>query len=162
MDKKYLMTKTGYSKLVSELTHLIKVGRPQVIEAIKESRSYGGELSENSEYLEAKDQQDNLEKKISELQNRLDNAKVIDIENLANDGVVRFGTIVKLFDLDRETECCYQIVGEEESSVNQGKISYLSPIASAMLNKRVGDVIYFRIPNGERELEILEITIPKK
>lgn len=162
MDKKYLMTKTGYSKLVSELTHLIKVGRPQVIEAIKEARSYGGELSENSEYLEAKDQQDNLEKKISELQDRLDNAKVIDIENLANDGVVRFGTIVKLLDLDTENELCYQIVGEEESSVNQGKISYLSPIASAMLNKRVGDVIYFRIPNGERELEILEITIPKK
>jgi transcription elongation factor GreA len=161
MDKKYLMTRTGYAKLVAEINNLIKVERPRVIDAIKESRAYGGELSENSEYLEAKDQQEGLEKKISELQLRLDNARVIDIENVVNDGVVRFGTIVKLLDLDTDEEFSYQIVGQEESSIKEGRISYLSPIATAMMNKKIGDLIYFRIPNGERELEILEIKTPK-
>ena len=161
MEKKYLMTRTGFAKLVAELNNLIKVERPKVIDSIKESRAYGGELSENSEYLEAKDQQESLEKKISDLQMRLDNARVIDIEKVVSDGVVRFGTIVKLLDLDTDSEVSYQIVGEEESSIKEGKISYLSPIAIAMMNKRIGDLIYFRIPKGERELEILEINTHK-
>ncbi len=159
--EKFLMTPTGYSKLNMELNRLINDERPKVIDALKESRSYGGELSENAEYLEAKDAQDNLEKKIMEIQNKLNNAKVVRIEDIVDDKVARFGTIVKLLDLDTEEELEYQIVGLEESDIKQFKISYLSPIGSAMLNKRVGDIIYFRIPNGDRELEILDVKIPK-
>lgn len=161
MEKKYLMTRNGYSKVSKELDFLITQERPRVIESIRESRSYGGELSENAEYLEAKERQESLEKKISGLKEKLEQTKVIDIDQIADDGVVRFGSIVSLLDLETDEEVTYQIVGEEEADIKHSKISYTSPIAAAMMGKKIDDVIYFRIPKGDRELEILDIRTNK-
>lgn len=112
MDKKFLMTQVGYSKLYSELNRLINEERPSVIDALKESRTYGGELSENSEYLEAKDRQDVVEKKIAELKVKIESSKIVDIKEIADDGVARFGTIVTMVDFDDDKELVYQLVGE--------------------------------------------------
>lgn len=161
MDKKFLMTQAGYSKLYNELNRLINEERPSVIDALKESRTYGGELSENAEYLEAKDRQDVVEKKIAELKLKIENSKIVDITEIADDGVARFGTIVTMVDFEDDKEVIYQLVGEEESSIKEGKISYRSPLGAAVINKRLGDSVYFRTPNGERELEIIKITIPR-
>lgn len=158
--QKFLMTQEGYSKLNIDLKKLINEDRPEIIERLKDSRGYGGELSENTEYMEAKDAQDIVERKIVEIQNKLDNAKVVSLLDLVNDGVARFGTIVSLIDLDTDLNVEYQIVGVDESSIKDSKISYLSPIGSAMLNKKVGDIIYFVTPSGERELEIIKVTLP--
>jgi len=160
MDKKFLMTKVGYSRLCADLSKLINVERPNVIESLKESRTYGGELSENAEYLEAKDRQDTVEKKIAEIQLKIESAKIVDLKDIVDDGLARFGTIVKLVDLDTEKEMYYQLVGEEEAVIRENKISYRSPLGAAVMNKKVGDVVYFRTPSGERELEILEIKLP--
>jgi transcription elongation factor GreA len=161
MDKKFLMTQVGYSKLYSELNRLINEERPSVIDALKESRTYGGELSENSEYLEAKDRQDVVEKKIAELKVKIESSKIVDIKEIADDGVARFGTIVTMVDFDDDKELIYQLVGEEEASIKEGKISYRSPLGAAVINKKLGDSVYFRTPNGERELEIIKITMPR-
>jgi len=161
MDKKFLMTQAGYSKLYNELNRLINEERPSVIDALKESRTYGGELSENAEYLEAKDRQDVVEKKIAELKLKIESSKIVDITEIADDGVARFGTIVTMVDFEDDKEVIYQLVGEEESSIKEGKISYRSPLGAAVINKRLGDSVYFRTPNGERELEIIKITIPR-
>jgi transcription elongation factor GreA len=161
MDKKFLMTQVGYSKLYSELNRLINEERPSVIDALKESRTYGGELSENSEYLEAKDRQDVVEKKIAELKVKIESSKIVDIKEIADDGVARFGTIVTMVDFDDDKELVYQLVGEEEASIKEGKISYRSPLGAAVINKKLGDSVYFRTPNGERELEIIKITMPR-
>lgn len=158
--QKFLMTQDGFSKLNIDLKRLINEERPLIIERLKDARGYGGELSENTEYMEAKDAQDCLERKIVEIQKKLDNAKVVSLLDLVNDGVARFGTIVSLNDLDTDLDVEYQIVGIDESSIKDSKISYLSPIGAAMLNKRIGDVIYFRTPSGERELEITKVTLP--
>lgn len=161
MDKKFLMTQVGYSKLYGELNRLINEERPSVIDALKESRTYGGELSENSEYLEAKDRQDVVEKKIAELKVKIESSKIVDIKEIADDGVARFGTIVTMVDFDDDKELVYQLVGEEEASIKEGKISYRSPLGAAVINKKLGDSVYFRTPNGERELEIIKITMPR-
>lgn len=161
MDKKFLMTQAGYSKLYNELNRLINEERPSVIDALKEARTYGGELSENAEYLEAKDRQDVVEKKIAELKLKIESSKIVDITEIADDGIARFGTIVTMVDFEDDKEVIYQLVGEEESSIKEGKISYRSPLGAAVINKRLGDSVYFRTPNGERELEIIKITIPR-
>lgn len=163
MDKKLLMTQSGYTKICNDLSKLINEERPSVIDALKEARTYGGELSENAEYLEAKDRQDNVEKRITELQNKIEQAKIVNLSEIVDDGIARFGTIVTMVDLDDESEknIVYQLVGEDEASIKEGRISYRSPLGSAVINKKVGDVVYFRTPSGERELEILDVKLPK-
>ena len=158
--EKFLMTHLGYSKLNMELTRLINEERPKAIEALKDSKGFGGELSENTQYIEAKYAQESLENKIMEIQNKLSNSKVVKLDEIVNDGIARFGTIVKMVDLETDAELKYQIVGIDEISVKELKISYKSPMGAAILNKKVGDIIYFRTPNGERELEIIEIILP--
>lgn len=163
MEKKLLMTQQGYTKIANDLSRLINEERPSVIEALKESRTYGGELSENAEYLEAKDRQDAVEKKIVDLQTKMEQAKIVNLADIADDGVARFGTVVTLVDLDDESEkeIKYQLVGEDEAVVKDGRISYKSPLGAAVLNKKIGDIVYFRTPSGERELEIINIKLPK-
>ena len=119
MDKKLLMTQSGYTKICNDLSKLINEERPSVIDALKEARTYGGELSENAEYLEAKDRQDNVEKRITELQNKIEQAKIVNLSEIVDDGIARFGTIVTMVDLDDESEknIVYQLVGEDEASI---------------------------------------------
>lgn len=147
------MTTQGRVKLEKELQHLISVERPQIIRAIEEARS-NGDLSENADYDAAKERQGFCEARISDIQTKLANAEVIDTSVLKSDRVI-FGAFVDLLDLESEENVTYQIVGEDESNVQLGKISVFSPLARAIIGKRKGENIEFKSPKGEKEYEIV-------
>lgn len=156
MDKNYF-TPIGYQKASKLLEEYIKVKRTECIEAIANSQQNGGELSENTEYLQALEERDKIENKIAELSRMLDNSQIIDIAQFKEDGKIRFGSTAKLFDLDLEKEFVYKIVGELESNIKDGTISYKSPIAKAMLGLNCDDEFDLVAPNGIRTFEILEV-----
>ena len=147
------MTMTGKAKLEAELKNLLSVERPDVIRAIEEARGHG-DLSENADYDAAKERQAFVEARIAEIQGKLAGAEVVDPAAIKADRVV-FGATVVLQDLDSDEEVTYQIVGEDEANVKDGKISVFSPLARSMIGKRGGDLVEFRSPKGEREYEIL-------
>ena len=151
MNNKILITQEGYLAKDRELSELLKL-RPDVVDRIKETRV--GNLGENQEYIQALEEQDRLEEKINLLNSKLQNYTVVDISKINNDGVVRFGMIVTVIDLDTNEELSYQIVGEDESDAGNSKISYRSPMAKELIGKKVGDEFDVRIPNGWRTLEI--------
>ena len=153
--KKIYITLKGYEKLKQELHYLKTVERPKVIEAIAEARAHG-DLSENAEYDAAKEQQSFLETKIQKLETILAYANVVDTSKLSGDTVV-FGAKVKLLDLDTDEELTYQIVGTEEADPKNGLISIESPIAKALVGKKVGDFVEVKVPKGIREFEILDV-----
>jgi len=150
------LTARGAAKLREELDRLKSTDRPEIIEAIAEARSHG-DLKENAEYHAAREQQGFIEGRISELEDKLANAEVIDVSTLAGKDKVVFGATVDLFDLDSEDEVTYQIVGDGESSIEQGLISVSSPLARALINKQVGDVAEVDAPRGRREYEVVDI-----
>ncbi|MCB0366449.1 MAG: transcription elongation factor GreA [Bdellovibrionaceae bacterium] len=147
------MTLTGKAMLEAELKRLLTQERPSVIRAIEEARGHG-DLSENADYDAAKERQAFVEARISEIQGKLVGAEVVDPKSIKADRVV-FGATVVLQDLDTDDEVTYQIVGEDEADVKNGKISVFSPLARSMIGKRAGDVVEFKSPKGEREYEIL-------
>jgi transcription elongation factor GreA len=147
------MTLAGRAKLESELKHLITVERPSVIKAIEEARGHG-DISENADYDAAKERQGFLESRIADIQSKLANAEVVDTAALKSSKII-FGAYVELQDLETEEEVEYQIVGEDESDVKNGKISVFSPMARSLIGKNKGDVIEVRSPKGEREFEVL-------
>lgn len=149
------ITKAGYDALRDELQNIKKHERPKVIAAIEEARGHG-DLTENAEYLYAKERQSFLETRIQELENKIATAEIIDTSRLPNDRIV-FGSKFVLCNLDTNEELTYQIVGVDESDLNQGKISIASPIAKALIGKTLGDTVIVNTPNGNREYEILEI-----
>lgn len=151
-----LMTESGYEKLKERLK-ISSDEREQALQEIAEAKKQGGELSENSEFIEAKDRFDKLENQIYKINERLRNARKIDLDEVVRDGKVRFGSVVKMVDLDTSEELSYQILGEDDMDIKIGVISYKSPIARAMIGKSIGDQVYFATPNGERELEILNV-----
>jgi len=155
---KYPITPEGLKKLQEELKRLKAVERPKVIEAIAEARGHG-DISENAEYDAAKDQQAFLEKKIRELENKIANADVVDPKLMSTEKVV-FGLQVTVQDLDSGEEISYQIVGVDEANIAEQRISVGSPVARALIGKRIGDVVQVQIPRGLRELEILDISNP--
>src|SRR5688500_9718515 len=126
------ITKKGYDALKAELDRLRKIERPQVIEAIAEARAHG-DLSENAEYDAAKERQGFIETRIAEVEAKLANAQVIDPGLLDADGRCVFGATVELEDMDARQVMTYQIVGEDEADLKQGKISISSPIARALI-----------------------------
>jgi len=150
------LTARGAEKLREELDRLKSVDRPQVIEAIAEARSHG-DLKENAEYHAAREQQGFIEGRISELEDKLSNAEVIDVSSLAGNTRVVFGATVDLFDLESEDEVTYQIVGDGEANIDQGLISVSSPIARALIGREEGDVAEVNAPGGRREYEIVGI-----
>lgn len=150
------MTTEGYAALDLELKRLKQVERPRIIQAIAEARAHG-DLSENAEYHAAKEAQGMNEARIGELEDKLGRADVIDISKLAGD-TVTFGAVVKIVDEDTEEEKVYRIVGESEADVKDGKISISSPIARALIGKKVGDAIEVAAPGGARGYEILDIS----
>jgi len=150
------MTTEGYAALDSELKRLKQVERPRIIQAIAEARAHG-DLSENAEYHAAKEAQGLNEARIGELEDKLGRADVIDITKLAGD-TVTFGAVVKIVDEDTDEEKVYRIVGDMEADVKDGKISISSPIARALIGKKVGDSIEVAAPGGARGYEILDIT----
>jgi transcription elongation factor GreA len=153
MSERQPMTLAGKAKLESELKHLIHAERPNVIKAIEEARGHG-DISENADYDAAKDRQAMIEGRIAEIQAKLANAEVVDTARLQSSKII-FGATVELQDLESEEKVKYQIVGEDESDVKQGKVSVFSPIARSLIGKKKGDIIEFRSPKGEKEYEVL-------
>ncbi len=149
------MTLNGKILLESELKELMQVERPKIILAIEEARSHG-DLSENADYDAAKERQGFVESRISDLQAKLAEAEVVDTTRLKSETVI-FGAHVKIMDLDSEEELSYQIVGEDEADVKNGKLSVFSPLARSIIEKKKGDEVEFQSPNGEKEYEILDL-----
>lgn len=149
------MTGEGYNALDEELKRLKTQERPAVIAAIAEARSHG-DLSENAEYHAAKERQGWIEGRIAEIEDKIARAQVIDVSKL--DGTqVKFGATVTVVDEDTEDEARYQIVGEHEADVKQGRISVTSPLARGMIGKEVGDVVEINTPGGVKAYEILKL-----
>ncbi|QYF87227.1 transcription elongation factor GreA [Brevundimonas sp. PAMC22021] len=153
--EKVPMTAEGYRVLDDQLKQLKSVERPSVIAAISEAREHG-DLSENAEYHAAKERQGWIEGQIAEIEDKISRAQVIDVSRLSGDQV-KFGATVTVVDEDTEEESRYQIVGEHEADVKQGKISIASPIARAMISKEVGDVVEVNTPGGVKAYEILKV-----
>ncbi|MHB8423732.1 MAG: transcription elongation factor GreA [Gammaproteobacteria bacterium] len=150
------LTVRGAERLREELKRLKSEDRPRVIKAIAEARAHG-DLSENAEYHAAREQQSFIEGRILELESKLSNAEVIDITSLNANGKVVFGSTVVLADEENANQVTYQIVGEDEADIKQGRISVNSPIARALIGKQQSDVVVVKTPAGERQLEIIEV-----
>jgi transcription elongation factor GreA len=150
------LTVNGAARLRAELQELKAVQRPAIINAIAEARSHG-DLSENAEYAAAKERQSFIEGRIAELESKLSNAQIINPALLEADGRCVFGATVELEDMDSGEIATYQIVGEDEADIKDGKISVSSPIGRALIGKSAGDVAEVQAPGGVRELEILEV-----
>jgi len=150
------ITVSGAEKLRAELQELKSVQRPAIVTAISEARSHG-DLSENAEYHAAKERQGFIEGRISELESKLGNMQIIDTKLLDADGRCVFGATVDLEDTANSEKVTYQIVGDDEADIKQGKISISSPIARALIGKYAGDTAEVKAPGGLREYEILDI-----
>ena len=154
--KQMVVTDEGYKKLVDELEYLKTTKRKEVVEAIKVALSFG-DLSENSEYDEAKNEQAKTEARISELEETLANVKVISNDEITTDEV-NVGSKVKIFDKDFDEEVEYTIVGSTEANPLKNMISDQSPIGNALLGAKVGDEVSVETPNGVVEIKVLEIS----
>jgi transcription elongation factor GreA len=154
--KRVPMTVVGEKKLREELADLKSVQRPAVIAAIAEAREHG-DLKENAEYHAAREQQGFIEGRIRELEYKLSQAQVIDISTIPHTGKVIFGTTVELINIDTEDEVRYQIVGDDEANIKEGKISVNSPIARALVGKEEGDIAAVQTPSGMTEYEIAAV-----
>ena len=154
--KKIPMTKNGEIKLRAELDQLKHTERPRIIKAIAEAREHG-DLKENAEYHAAREQQSFAEGRIIEIQNKLGICQVIDITLIKPTGKVLFGTTVDIFNTGTEKSVSYQIVGDDEANVKEGKISVNSPIARALIGKQIDDVVDITTPGGQVEYEIENI-----
>jgi len=150
------LTVHGAELLKAELHRLKTVERPAVVNAIAEARAQG-DLSENAEYDAAKERQGFIEGRIQEIEAKLSNATIIDPKTVDAQGRVVFGATVQLEELNSGKQVCYQIVGEDEADIKQGKISISSPIARALIGKVAKDVALVQAPAGEHEYEILAV-----
>ena len=150
------LTLVGAEKLRAELTELKTVVRPRIIKSIADAREHG-DLKENAEYHAAREQQSFAEGRIAEIEGKLSNAQVIDVSQLNAGGKVVFGATVELEDLDNEKTVTYQIVGEDEANIKEGRISVGSPLARAIIGKKEGDDVLFKAPAGEKEYEVLSV-----
>jgi len=153
--KRNPITKEGFRALEEEFDRLKKVERPNIIKAIEEARGHG-DLSENAEYIYAKERQSLIETRIQDLENKLGTAEIIDTKKLPDDRIV-FGSKFILSNLDTNEEIIFQIVGVDESDIAQGKISIESPTAKALIGKGPDDEIIVNTPNGKREYEVVDI-----
>ena len=149
------MTGEGYTVLDEELKRLKTQERPSVIAAIGEARQHG-DLSENAEYHAAKERQGWIEGRIAEIEDKISRAQVIDVTKLSGKQV-KFGATVTVVDEDTEDEARYQIVGEHEADVKQGRVSITSPIARAMIGKESGETVEVNTPNGVKAYEITKV-----
>jgi len=150
------ITREGYNTLHKELGNLIKVVRPQAIKAIEEARAHG-DLSENAEYIAAKERQSFVEKKIHEIEQKLANSEIMDITNLPNDRI-GFGSIVTLENLENGDKVTYQIVGPDESDIPSGRISIVSPLGKALIGKEADEEVTVKTPGGTKNYAILKIA----
>ena len=150
------MTEYGYNKLCEELKQLKEVERPYIVKEIDIARSHG-DLKDNAEYHAAREKQAFIEARIAELSAMLANVQIIDPKSYEHNSV-NFGSSVVVLNLDDDKKIQYTIVGSYESRPEKGYISFHSPIAKSILGKRVGDEVTIRLPKGECDFEILEIS----
>lgn len=154
--KQTILTDEGLKKLEEELEQLKTVTRKEVADKIKVALSFG-DLSENSEYDEAKNEQALVESRIVQIEAMLKNVKILDEDELTND-IVSVGSKIKLFDKEFDEEVDYQIVGSTEADPMSGRISNESPVGQSLLGHKVGDVVEVETPGGVCLYEVLEIT----
>jgi transcription elongation factor GreA len=150
------LTAHGAEKLKAELHRLKTVERPRIIQAIAEARSHG-DLSENAEYHAAKEQQSFVEGRIADLEAKLSKAQIIDPLTIRANGKVVFGATLDLLEEESDVQVTYQIVGEDEADISDGKVSISSPVARALIGKESGDVVEVKVPSGLRRYEILGV-----
>jgi transcription elongation factor GreA len=149
------MTSGGYVNLQEELKTLKSIERPAVIKAIAIAREHG-DLSENAEYHAARDKQSFIEGRIAEIEDTISRAQVIDVSKLSGKRV-QFGATVTIADEDTDAQTTYQIVGEHESNVNEGRLSVAAPIARALIGKSVGESVEVVTPSGQKDYEIVKV-----
>ncbi|MEO3428543.1 transcription elongation factor GreA [Pelagibius sp. CAU 1746] len=155
MSDKVPMTAGGFVRLEEELRYLKTTARPEVIRAIAEAREHG-DLSENAEYHAARERQSFIEGRVAELEDKIARAEVIDVASL--DGkTVKFGATVTLVDEDTDAEAAYQLVGELEADVKEGRLAITAPLARALIGKEVGDSVEVMTPAGSKAYEILKV-----
>ena len=147
------MTPVGYQKLLAEFKLVREVLRPQVVRDIEEARAHG-DISENSEFEDAKERQAHLDGRMRDIESRLSRADVIDVTKVEPTERVIFGTTVELEDTDTGETTTYKFVGTEEMDVKAGLISYSSPIGRALIGRSVGDEVRFETPKGTRTVVI--------
>lgn len=149
------ITREGYEALKKELEYIKRVERPKTIQAIEEARSHG-DLSENAEFEAAKNRQAFIEGRVNELEYKLARADIIDSGTIPKDRVV-FSSSVILENIDTGESVQYQLVGPDESNIELGRISVLSPLGQAIIGKKPGDEIFLQTPGGRRSYEIVDI-----
>ncbi|MDA9655052.1 transcription elongation factor GreA [Pelagibacteraceae bacterium] len=154
MDK-FPITNEGFEQIEIELKSLKSKERPSIIKSIAEAREHG-DLSENAEYHAAKEKQSFIEGRIADLESKISRAEVINTKKLKGNKII-FGATVTLGDMDSKKNMIYQIVGTEEADVENGKISISSPLAKALLGKKIDDTVEVYSPGGSREYEIEDI-----
>jgi transcription elongation factor GreA len=149
------MTVGGFARLEEELRYLKTTARPAVIRAIAEAREHG-DLSENAEYHAARERQSFIEGRVIELEDKIARAEVIDVSTLDGD-TVKFGATVTLIDEDTDAKTAYQLVGEMEADVKEGRLAITAPLARALIGKEVGDSVEVMTPAGSKAYEILKV-----
>jgi transcription elongation factor GreA len=155
MSERVPMTRSGYEALKTELKRLKTEERPKNVKDIEEALAHG-DLSENAEYHAAKERQSHIAGRIEQLDDRLARAQIIEVTNPTADKV-QFGATVVLMDVDTDEEVAYRIVGEDEADPRLGMISVTSPVARALMNRKVDDEVVVKAPKGDREFEIRDI-----
>ena len=153
---KNYMTRKGYEALLRELDQLVRVERPKLVEVVAWAAS-NGDRSENGDYIYGKKKLREMDRRIRFLTKRTANAEVVDPERQQGTEQVFFGATVTLYDVEAERDERWQIVGVDEANASEGKISWISPLARALMRAREGDTIRFQSPSGARELEVVQI-----
>ncbi len=153
--EKVPMTSVGYRRLQEEIKTLKSVERPAVIKAIAEAREHG-DLSENAEYHAARERQSFIEGRISELEDITKRSEIINVAKMTGE-TVRFGATVLLADEETDEEASYQVVGEFEADINEGRISISSPLGRALIGREVGDSVEVESPRGTRYFEVVKV-----
>jgi transcription elongation factor GreA len=156
MDRE-IMTVKGAELLREELKKLKSVDRPEIITAIATAREFG-DLKENAEYHAAKEKQSFIEGRIREIESKLSNSEVIDINKLSISNKVVFGSTVTLLNLDNDQIITYKIVGEDESDIENGLLSYKSPLSKAMIGKSTDDLVELKTPEINQDFQVTDIT----
>ena len=154
--ERFVMTINGQLSLREELRTLKSEDRPTIIKAIATAREFG-DLKENAEYHAAKEKQSFIEGRIKNIESKLSNAQVIDVTTLNITHKVVFGSTVTLLNLDDKSKVTYKIVGEDESNIEKGLLSYKAPLAKAMMGKNINDFIEFNMQDLKKNFEIIKI-----
>ena len=154
--EKIPMTHKGFAALEAELKRRQQEERPRIIQAIQEARAHG-DLSENAEYHSAKEAQSMNEGRVADLEDKISRADIIDVSKLSGD-TVKFGVTVTLLDAETRQKKVYQIVGEVEADVKAGRVSIASPVARALIGKKVGEAVEVNTPGGGKTYEVVKIA----